>query len=599
MFQRNGHLLYKRFAGYFFPTVTMALALSLSIAVDGVIVGNMLGSDALAAVNLALPLSLFFSLISSFFGLGGTILAAMELGRKQTDDANETFSVSLVGLAVCGLVAGVLLLVWSDSLAALLSGGDQTLESLVREYLGLLIFGVPFLVFTPGCVYFIRMDGQPGLSAAVLVAANVVNLVADIIFIRLLNSVGGASLATALGYALGTLLLLYYAYAPSRMFRLVWRAESFFSRLAAIARAGFPAALDICVLFIKVICINSLVLSLAGASGMAAFSVCLSCLSLASTFMAGSADTMMPITGVLYGEGDSGGMRLVFRRALGILLAASIGLTVLFELFPGELLAAFGVTDAAGRAVGVPAIRLFALSFVGTGFAYIMMAYYQTVGRPALASIITLVNGLLVVVPAAWILSRPWGLTGVWLSFLLAEVVTLFVILYLVRREEKRTGGDVKGLLLLPPDGKDDGTLDVTIRNTLEEAVGLSERIREFCQSRGVDESTTLKVALAVEEMAVNVVRYGHDIPGKHYMDVGMRLTPESIRVSFRDDGRPFNPLEYSLPSRDSEQESGKDEEPTVGGLRVLKALAVGMSYTYTLNFNSTLISVPRCQGAK
>lgn len=589
MFQRNGQLLYKRFAGYFLPTVIMQLALSMSMVVDGIIVGNMLGPDALAAVNLALPLTLFFSLISACFGLGGTILVAGALGRKETDAANETFSISILALIASGLLILGILIASVDPLSGILCAGNQTLYPLVREFLGVLVWGAPLLIITPGIIFFIRADGQPTLGALILVTANAINLVCDVLFIHWLNSIRGASLATVLGYAVGMLLLVKYVRSPLRMLKLKASSKGYLSRLAAIVKAGFPAAFDIFLLFLKIMCINSIVLSLSGASGMAAFSVCLSCLSLVSTFIAGGADTMIPIAGVLYGENDIHGIRLVFRRACVIIVVATIVLTILFEFFPVQLMAVFGVTDAEGIRVGVPAIRLFALSFIGIGFAYLMLAYYQTVGRPALATSLIVVEGGLVVIPAAWILSRVWGLTGVWGAFLLAEAAAALFILYATRREEKRSGGAVKGLLLLPPEMGDDGTLDLTIKNTLEEAVGLSEKIRLFCREKNVDETTAMKVALAVEEMAVNVVKHGHDSPGEHYIDVGMRLTPDEIRVSFRDDGRPFNPLAY---------EADGKETPMVGGLRVLKALAVAVTYTYTLNFNSTLIVVSRDNAA-
>lgn len=585
MLQRNGQLLYKRFAGYLLPTLIMSVALSMSIVVDGIIVGNMLGAEALVAVNLVLPLTLLFTLVSALFGMGGTILVAGYLGRHEQETADEVFTLSLCALAVSGLLLGLILHLSFESLAALLTNGDPVLEPLVRDFLHYLAWATPFLIFTPGFVYFVRVDGWPVLASATLVTANVVNVIGDIVLIRATGGIQGASIATFIGYVAGTLLLLPYALSPRRGFHLRLPLSVIARRLVDTLKTGFPCALDNGLLFAKIACINAMVLSLAGASGMAAFSVCIACLSLVSIFIAGAADTMMPIAGVLYGEEDYQGIRFVFRRAMGIVLAASVVLLVIFEIAPHRVLQLFGVEAAEDLALGVPAVRIYALSFLGVSFTFMMLAYYQTIERSGLATAVSLVEGLVLIVPLAWILSRFWGLNGIWIAFVLTELGTFAFIWLCVRREEVKSQGRVKGLLLLPAGQSSGRALDLTIRNTLDEAVALSEEVRLFCLNQGLSPSMSNKVAVAVEELAVNVAKHGHDRKGKHYIDLGLRLTDESINISFRDDGRPFNPLLHMV-------DNGKT--PTCKGLEVLQRLAVKLHYNYTLNFNATLIVIPR-----
>lgn len=584
MFQRNGKLLYKRFAGYFMPTVLMGMALSMSIVIDGIIVGNLLGAKSLAAVNLVLPVTLAFSVLYYLFGLGGTVVAAMDLGRRDTERANEAYTVSLASLLAAGIAAGVLLLVFVDPLSAFLSGGDAEMEELVRSFLSVLAWGTPFLIVTPGLVYFIRTDGRPGLASVVLITANAINLIGDLIFIEILGDVRGAALGTVVGYMVGTLLLALYYRSPARTFRFRWRPARMPELGAAAVKAGLPSAMEGALLFVKITFINGMVMSIAGSSGLAAFSVCLAALSLVSMFIEGAADTMLPLVGVLYGEEDYRGLRFIVRRAGVIVLLSAAALTLVFELFPVELLGLFGVTGSEDLAVGVPAIRLFAPGFLGVGISCLMLTYYQAVEKSGYATLISVVQGVVVIVPCALVLSHFWGLTGIWLSYPIAEAATLVLILYLDRMAERRSGGAVKGILMLPDVEMRGQVVDVTVAATQDEVLRLVREIHEQGEALGLSPVEAHRVALVVEEMAVNVVKHAHDRPGSHFIDVAVDIKPEAVSVSFRDDGRPFNPL----------AQAAEGGECIIRGLDLVKAMAHPLRYAYTLNFNNTVVVLDR-----
>ncbi len=585
MFQRNGRLLLKRFSSYFFPTILMSMALSMSVVVDGVIVGNMLSPEAFAAVNLGLPLMQAFAALFVFFGIGGSVSAAWHMGKHDASAANTIFAFSMLGLVAAGLVCALIGMAFPDELAALLSGGNPDLQEPLRRYIQPLLYGAPVLIVVSGVTYFVRTDGRPGLASVILVVANAVNLACDGLYIYLLDDISGAGLATITGYAAGAGFLLFYAFSPRRSLRFALTR----ARLPALAvqtlKSGLPGSLNIGLVFIKLLFLNALVLSLAGKSGMVAFSVCLACLSLASMFISGASQTMMPIIGVLGGAGDYAGIRFVFRRALWILMGSTALLVCLLLLFPDRLLALFGIAGDEDTAMGAHAVRLFAPSLFGDAFAMLMIYYAQTIRRPRVALIATVTQGIAVVVPGAWFFSRCWGLDGVWISFSLAGAITALTLALMTRGIAVRSQGRVQGLLMLPRPDEQTSILDVSIGNTEAEAVGLSAEVADFCKGHGVAEDTAMRAGMVVEEMAVNTVRYGGNAPGTSTMDIAVTVDQKSVRISFRDEGRPFSPLEY----REKVESS-----PVQGGINLIRAMAATMEYRYTLGFNTSEITLPR-----
>ncbi len=463
MYERNGKLIQSVFKKYFLPTIMMTMALSIGIIVDGIIVGNTLGSDALAAVNLVLPVTLCFSTIYALFGVGGSVLASIAKGMRDNRRADVSFTLSILMMFTFSIIFLVAGLVFLDQLARLLAG-NSTFQPLVREYLSILIYGAPLLIVVPGIVYFVRADGRPSLASTVLLVANAVNLILDLVFILGFKmGIGGASLATVLGYAVGLLVLLGYFLSNERSLHFIYFRKEELKAVAKIAICGIPSAVGASLMFIKILSINAIVLARLGPSGMVAFSVCLSCLSFVSMFIAGTAQTMMPIVATLYGEKDHAGVRYTVIRALKVVMLSSTFLVLVFELFPGTVLYVFGIRGGAELIQGSQAIRIFALSLIGTGFSFLMMYYFQIIQRSLIATVITIVQGVAVVVPGAFLLSIFWGSIGIWIAFLLTEICTFVLILVITKVIAKRSDGSLEGLFLLTRSAAEQYLLDVTI----------------------------------------------------------------------------------------------------------------------------------------
>ncbi|WP_163337673.1 MATE family efflux transporter [Desulfopila sp. IMCC35008] len=538
---RKSTLLDNKYWEFFIPTILMAMTLTMSVVVDAVIVGNMLGSEALAAVNLVMPVIMIYNTVAVSLGMGGATLISVAKGRRQGEYANDIFTVVLIGLFSVSFLLLACQELFLVDITKILTR-EPSLRPLVSAYLHVLVYGTPLIIIVLGLVYSLRIDGRVKLASTVLIASNLVNLVLDLVYMGPMKlGIAGSSLATVSGYAVGAGFLFVYIFSNKRTLRFsvstLLRLPKFGRCLLRILSTGTPAAMGSILVTIKILCINHIVLAVAGKSGMVAFSVCLSCLSFVSMFISGAAQAMTPIVGVLYGENDYTGVHFVVLRAAKTLLVSSVLVTLLLECVPGIVLQMFGVHHPADIAEGIPAIRLFSLSLVGTSITFLSIYYFMTIGRTKFSTVISMVEGLSVI-PIALTLSQLWGSAGVWIAFSMAEIVTISMIvtccIYLMRKSPEA----YKSPLLL--DRRilgDTRILETTITSSNELREGAREGIAGLLDSLEIKQEKLEMIRKAVIKAVDDVAEQAYPQGERGYLDLLVRVYDDRIVASLRDNG--------------------------------------------------------------
>lgn len=239
--ERTGLLLERKFREYLIPTLLTSMALSLSNVVGGILVGNLLGETALSAMGVASPVIYCFNAVLFLFSSGGAACAAIAMGRRDHRDANRVYTLTLVcGLLVMAALTALFLL-FMGPLSLALAGGDEALAALARQYLTPVVFVGPVMLFTMGMSPFVRIDGSPRATAAVVLTANIVNLLLTYLFIRVAGlGIAGAGLAVPLGFLTGGAVLLPLMLSKQRSIHFTRLARGDFPRLKDILRVGSP-----------------------------------------------------------------------------------------------------------------------------------------------------------------------------------------------------------------------------------------------------------------------------------------------------------------------------------------------------------------------
>ena len=573
MYERNYELLRSKFQEFFLPTLFTSMAGNICLFVDGLIVSFLIGAGNLAPIQSVAPVITFVNLIYWMIGLGGSVLCSVSKAEFDDEKSNSYFSVAITSLLSIGILITIIGLLFSNNIAQMLCISQPELAFSVNSYFIALIIGMPFLCYMMSLSYFIRADGIPTLPFRAILVANIVNICCDIIYIKFMGmGLSGAALATSTGYIVGSLIISYYFFKPERTLNfLKLKVKSLFNYLGQIVKSGFSSSSTQLYLTLKLFIVNILAGMYLGKSGIVAFGICYNSLFILYIFLIGTAQTMSPIVSVYFKEEDFSGVNYIIKRSLKIVVIASLALSVLFIVCPQVLLLLYSVKNPSDIPVVLNAVRIFAISYVGTAITFLYTFYAQAIQKNQLSTIISLLEGFAAPIGFAVLLSFLFGGNGIWISFAIAESVTILFIFAYSRYINKKTDGEYSNFFI-NKHNDEESVFEHTINGDINEAVSLSRDVQEYLS----DNKSAALVSLAIEEMLVNIININENVGT---IDVIVRDNEEDILISIKDTGIDFNPV----------AESDDLEFDNIG---VLNKIADKIDYSRVLGLNSTVITI-------
>ena len=573
MYERNYELLKSKFSEFFLPTLFTSMAGNICLFVDGLIVSFLLGAGNLSAIQLVAPVITFVNLIYWMIGLGGSVLCSVAKAEFDEEKSNSYFSVAIISLIVIGILIAVFGCIFSQPIAEFLCASQPALIPDVTQFFVSVIIGMPFLCYMMSLSYFIRADGIPTLPFRAILLANIINILFDFIYIKFFNlGIGGAALATTTGYFMGSVFISYYFFKPERTLQFMkLKAGKFFGFLKMIVASGFSSSSTQLYLTLKLFIINILLGVYLGQAGLVAFSICYNSLFILYIFLIGTAQTMSPIVSVYFKEEDFSGVDYIIKKSLKIVLASSLALSVLFIVYPQSLLMLYSVKNPEHVPVVLNALRIFAISYAGTAITFLYTFYSQAIQKNKLSTLISLLEGFVLPIGLAFILSFAIGGNGIWISFALAELGTILFIYAYSRYINKKTDGEYTGFFINKHN--DDTVFEYTINSSIEEAVKLSSQVQDYIK----DTKTGTVVSLAIEEMLVNIINTNNN--DNDTIDVIVRDNSDNILISIKDTGIDFNPVI-------------ENENLEFDNISVLNKIADKIDYSRVLGLNSTVIII-------
>ncbi len=580
--ERNSFLINKKIHQYILPGVLMTVAMQLGNVVDGMIVGNLLGAEAMAAIEISMPVLLLLQMAAMMLAMGGAAAAAVLLGKRDMEKAGGVFTASLAAGLVISLIFALFTPILPGPLAMALAGNGG-LAALAEPYMMVNFAGIPILTVAIIFCYFMNADNHPQLGSALFIIANLVNLALDFVFIQSFHmGMAGSALSTVIGYLTGMVTVVIYFRSKQRMLRLQKLDKKAFHYMGLAVKAGVPSAAFTLMSALKSVIINSAIVRILGNDPMAVYSVCANAVLIAELCVGGIIGLIQNIAGILYGERDFYGIRTLCKRVLTYSYVAIAILLVIFFAVPGVIAGLFGITEGDMLALCETALRIFACSFPFYVYNKFLMSYYQTILQPGLSTVVTVLQGFVVIVPLTLAGIFFWGLPGVCLMAVASEALTI-LLAYLWRMLGQRRGKFAAGGVYMLPQIVGETSLDCSLENNLQEVIAFREKLFVFCADNHITDRDATILGLAVEEIAANIVKYGYRSGQKNYMDISFTIQDDKYMLRIRDDGVPFNPMEYR------QQE---EEEVTVGGIALIKKMASNFQYMRVLNMNNTVIEL-------
>lgn len=579
---RNAVTVNKKYNEYFLPTVLTAMATNIAMIVDSMLAGNMLGKNSLAAINLMSPVAQLYFSLTILFGLGASSIISYAKGKRDNALANKVFTITFVTIIALSVVLMGVGLPFGDSVCSIFTR-DKELHSLLYAYYIPFIVGSPIYLLLMCSIHFVRADARPKFASNIIIIANVVNLILDLVFMGPLKmGVAGSSIATMTGYAVGFVIMsTHFIQKKSTLhfdFSILKDINGFFSSLGKMVTMGLSGALGTMLITVKMFFLNTVIQSTGGSAGLVSYTVCSSSQIFMSMFITGASQTMIPIVGVCLGEKDFDGVKYAFMKALKILTIASIVITLFIWAAPETIIKMFGVTAPSDIAGTVPALRINALSFIGLAYSFLLLYYYMAIRKRAISTTISVLNGIGILIPSTLILAKFFGLTGIWFSLVVAQVGTLVVVLIIDFVIIKKSKGKYRNILLLE-DIDDNELLSLSFKGTYENASGVSLYLTSFLTSNGIEKNIANRVAVSVEEIALEATERMKSKKKDADIDIRIFSDKNNMIVSIRDNGDEFNP-NYDI---------GDDE---ISPLKVIKSISKNIEYTRTLGFNRTIITL-------
>ncbi len=424
--------------------ITMSLPMMISMLVQALynIVDSMfvakLSEDALTAVSLAFPIQTLMIAIASGTGVGINALLSRNLGERNYEGANTAARNGLfLGIISC-LVFAVI-----GGLGSHLFFAMQTDNPIIVDY------GTRYLTIITVCsagiflqITFERLMQSTGKTLYNMITQGtgaIINIVLDPILIFGLFGfprleVAGAAIATIIGQVVAVLMSLYFTITKNREINCSLRGFRPHPRtIALIYEVGVPSIIMQAIGSVMTFGMNKILLMFSSTAA-AVFGVYFKLQSFIFMPIFGLNNGMIPIIAFNYGARNK--KRIIQTIKLSILISVSImaiGL-IIFQAFPGLLLKNLFDASEHMLSIGVPALRIISLSFLFAGYCIIVGSVFQALGNAVYSLVISAARQLFVILPVAYVFARLFGLSSVWWSIPIAEIVSVTLSTILLRR---------------------------------------------------------------------------------------------------------------------------------------------------------------------
>ena len=565
---------------------------SINSIVDGIIAGRYIDEKTVGVIGLFFAVVGIVSAISSVIMGGGAVLSGRYVGEGNLDKTRGIFSLCIAMSVIIGAAISAICFVFPEQIA-LFCGADESLKASVMSYSRGYAIGIVPMFLSQQLASYLQLETQSSRNYMGVAAMIVSNITLDILFVTILklDVLGLAYATSACNWIYLFVLAPYYLSGKAQMKFSI--SNILWGKMFELIKIGSPGALLQFCIAMRDLTLNRVVLSY---GGEAALSSRASMNMIAGFFVAlgvGAGTVIRMLASVYVGEEDRDSIKELIQLALTKVMAMMFGLVVVLLILSG-LLASIFFPDRTTEVYSLTKLQfmIYSLSLPGVLLIQIQTNYLQASGHNIGVHINSIIDGYLSVVVPSLILAPIMGVLGVWWAapigiYLTTLVYFIYVIIYW-----RRIPKNVDEWLLFKDDfGVDDkDRLAITV-NSMDDVIGSSERIQEFVSDHGYDRRTSYFSALALEEMAGNVVSHGFIGDKKeHDMDVRVIAKREGIMLRIKDDCRPFDPVERT--------DLLNPEDPTRNiGIRMIGSIANDMNYQNMLGLNVLTIEIDQKTG--
>jgi putative MATE family efflux protein len=427
------------------PASIGILVMSLNIIVDTIFVGNWIGSIAIAAINVVLPVSFFIAALGMAIGIGGSSIISRALGANDKEKALKSFGNQLSLTLLLTIVLVVFGLLFAEDIIPKF-GGKGAIYEPAKIYYTIVLYGVPFLALCMMGNNVIRAEGKPKFAMIAMIIPSVGNLILDYILIYVFDfGMAGAAWATTLSYLLCFGYILWFFISENSElhinlshFNLSKKITSEITSLGSVTLAR-QAVVSIIYLFM-----NNILFDIGGESSVAVFGIISRIMMFALFPVLGITQGFLPIAGYNYGARSYERVKQTINTSILYASGLAIVIFIFLMVFTEQIVSVF-TKDITVINQTVYAMKWVFLAVPVVSVQLIGSAYFQAIGKAIPALLLTLSRQGFFFLPLVLILPYFFGEFGVWISFALADFLSTILTAYFINREVRLKLNTISG----------------------------------------------------------------------------------------------------------------------------------------------------------
>jgi putative MATE family efflux protein len=417
------------------PASIGILVMSLNILVDTIFVGHWIGSQAIAAINVVLPVSFFIAALGMAIGIGGSSIVSRALGANEKSKALKTFGNQVTMTIILTLTLVFFGLYYIDNIIPVF-GGKGTIFEPAKIYYQIVLYGVPFLALSMMGNTIIRAEGKPKYAMYAMMIPSITNLVLDILLINVMDmGMIGAAWATTGSYMLCFIFIFWFFISKNSEMKIsLVHFKLQRSIVSEISNLGSVTLSRQAIVSITYLLMNNILFDFGGETSVTSYAIVSRMLMFALFPIFGITQGFIPIAGYNYGAQNYDRVKQAIRIAIIYAMVMASLVFVLLISFP-ELITRMFTTDSLVIEKTPTAMRWVFAATPIIAVQLIGSAYFQAVGKAIPALLLTLSRQGFFFIPLIFILPLWYGELGVWIAFPVSDVLSTLLTAYILYRE--------------------------------------------------------------------------------------------------------------------------------------------------------------------
>ena len=421
------HFTYKKLIRFTLPTIIMMIFTSIYGVVDGIFISNIVGSNAFASINLIMPVIMIIGTIGFMIGTGGSAIISKTLGEGNREEANKQFSMLVYLEIILGVIFTVIALIFLEPIARML-GATEDMMSDCLTYGIILLIGMTAFILQNSFQSFMVVAEKPKFGLGISVIAGFTNIILDFLLIYVFRwGIVGAAIATITSQFVGAIIpLVYFARKNATMLKLGKTKFKLAPIIKTCTNGSSEMVTNLSMSLVNIL-FNMQLMKMVGANGVSAYGIIMYVGFLFVGTYVGYSVGSAPIISYHYGANNKEELKGLFSKSLKMLGLTAIVMTILAEFFARPLASIFVSYDEELLEMTVNALRLYSLSYILSWFNIFASSFFTALNDGLISALISFLRTLVFQVAAILVLPIIWGLNGIWLSVVVAELVAIIV----------------------------------------------------------------------------------------------------------------------------------------------------------------------------